>query len=38
MQENPKSAVLMEISKDSLETGLRGVPVGYCTTSAVEAL
>jgi citrate synthase len=37
MQENPKSAVLMEISKESLETGLRGVPVGYCTTSAVEA-
>jgi len=37
MQENPKTAVLMEITKDSLETGLRGVPVGYCTTSAVEA-
>jgi citrate synthase len=37
MKENTKSPVLMEISKDSLETGLRGVPVGYCTTSAVEA-
>lgn len=30
-------AVLMEITKESLETGLRGVPVGYCTTSSVEA-
>ncbi len=29
--------VLLEITKDSLETGLRGVPVGYCTTSSVEA-
>jgi citrate synthase len=37
MKENIKSAVLMEITKESLETGLRGVPVGYCTTSAVEA-
>ena len=28
--------VLMEITKDQLETGLRGVPVGYCTTSSVD--
>ncbi len=27
----------MEITKESLETGLRGVPVGYCTTSSVDA-
>src|ERR1043165_8706014 len=37
MQETPKPAVLIELTKDSLESGLRGVPVGYCTTSAVEA-
>ena len=37
MKEGAKSAVLMEITKDTLETGLRGVPVGYCTTSSVEA-
>ena len=29
--------VLLELTKDHLESGLRGVPVGYCTTSAVEA-
>lgn len=28
--------VLFEITKDNLETGLRGYPVGYCTTSTVE--
>ncbi len=28
--------VLFEITKDQLETGLRGYPVGYCTTSAVD--
>src|SRR5690349_19072391 len=28
--------VLFEITKDQLETGLRGFPVGYCTTSAVD--
>ena len=28
--------VLMEITKEQLETGLRGVPVGYCTTSSVD--
>ncbi|MBA2480798.1 MAG: citrate (Si)-synthase [Planctomycetes bacterium] len=37
MKEGAKSAVLMELTKDQLETGLRGVPVGYCTTSSVEA-
>jgi citrate synthase len=37
MQSNTKSAILMEITKDSLETGLRGVPVGFCTTSSVDA-
>lgn len=28
--------ILFEITKDHLETGLRGFPVGYCTTSLVE--
>jgi citrate synthase len=28
--------VLFEITKDNLETGLRGYPVGYCTTSSVD--
>jgi citrate synthase len=28
--------VLMEITEENLETGLRGVPVGYCTTSNVN--
>jgi len=28
--------VLMEITTDHLETGLRNVPVGYCTTSSVD--
>lgn len=37
MQENAKPDVLMTLTKESLESGLRGVPVGYCTTSAVEA-
>ena len=30
-------AVHMEIGREQLESGLRGVPVGYCTTSSVEA-
>lgn len=30
------SDVLFEITKDNLETGLRGYPVGYCTTSTVD--
>ena len=29
--------VLFEITKDKLETGMRGFPVGYCTTSYVDA-
>lgn len=28
--------VLFEITKDSLETGLRGFPIGYCVTSTVD--
>jgi citrate synthase len=28
--------VLFEITKDKLETGLRGFPVGYCPTSTVD--
>ncbi|NGX60845.1 MAG: 2-methylcitrate synthase [Chlamydiae bacterium] len=28
--------VLFTVTKDSLETGLRGVPVGYCVTSSVH--
>jgi citrate synthase len=28
--------VLFEITQDNLETGLRGYPVGYCTTSSVD--
>src|SRR6185295_3703059 len=34
MREN----VLFEVTKDSLETGLRGVPVGYCVTSHVDPI
>lgn len=29
--------VLFQITKDQLETGMRGYPVGYCTTSYVDA-
>jgi len=35
-EENPD--VLFEIRKEDLETGLRGVPVGYCTTSTVDPI
>lgn len=28
--------ILFTVTKDKLETGLRGVPVGYCTTSYVD--
>ena len=28
--------VLFEITEEHLETGLRGYPCGYCTTSYVE--
>ncbi|MFN8578153.1 MAG: citrate (Si)-synthase [Candidatus Sericytochromatia bacterium] len=31
-----ESEVLFTITKDQLETGLRGVPVGYCPTSSVD--
>ncbi len=31
-----KEDVLFEITKDKLETGLRGFPVGYCPTSTVD--
>jgi citrate synthase len=31
------SEVLFEITKDLLESGMRGFPVGYCTTSTVDA-
>ncbi|MBA3602429.1 MAG: citrate (Si)-synthase [Parachlamydiaceae bacterium] len=30
------SEVLFTITKDELETGMRGFPVGYCTTSSVD--
>jgi citrate synthase len=30
-----KEEILFQITKEHLETGLRGVPVGYCTTSTV---
>ncbi len=31
-----KEGVLFEITRENLETGLRGVPVGYCVTSSVD--
>ena len=31
-----REGVLFEITKDQLETGLRGVPAGYCVTSSVD--
>lgn len=31
-----KEDVLFEITKENLETGMRGYPVGYCTTSYVD--
>lgn len=30
------SEVLFEIKEENLETGLRGYPIGYCTTSTVD--
>ena len=30
--------VLFQITKDQLETGMRGYPVGYCTTSSVDPI
>lgn len=32
------SDILFEVKKENLETGLRGYPVGYCTTSTVDPL
>ncbi|MGK5594017.1 MAG: citrate (Si)-synthase [Parachlamydiaceae bacterium] len=32
------SEVIFEVTKDSLETGMRGYPVGYCTTSTVDPM
>jgi citrate synthase len=32
----PDDEVLFQITRDKLETGLRGFPVGYCTTSYVD--
>lgn len=32
------SDVLFEITNDNLETGLRGYPIGYCTTSTVDPM
>lgn len=31
-----RAHVLFEMTKEDLETGLRGVPVGYCVTSSVD--
>src|ERR1700722_18927941 len=31
-----KDDVLFQIKEENLETGLRGFPVGYCTTSSVD--
>jgi len=36
MAEQVNSEILFEITQDHLETGMRGVPVGYCTTSSVD--
>ena len=30
------SKILFEVTEDHLETGMRGYPVGYCTTSTVD--
>ena len=32
------SEVLFEITTDNLETGMRGYPIGYCTTSTVDPI
>ncbi len=31
-----RDEVIFEITKDQLETGMRGIPVGYCVTSQVD--
>lgn len=33
-----REGVLFEMTKEHLDTGLRGVPVGYCTTSHVDPI
>jgi citrate synthase len=33
-----RDGVLFEVTNDSLETGLRGIPVGYCVTSSVDPI
>lgn len=33
-----REGVLFEITREGLETGLRGVPVGYCVTSFVDPI
>ncbi len=33
-----RDGVLFEMTKDNLETGLRGIPVGYCVTSFVDPI
>lgn len=35
---NEKDEVLLTITKENLETGMRGYPVGYCTTSTVDPM
>lgn len=36
MVESTTSEVLFSVTKENLETGLRGYPVGYCITSTVD--
>jgi len=36
MADQVAQEVLFEITRDKLETGMRGYPVGYCTTSTVD--
>lgn len=36
MEKQQTTEVLFEITEDKLETGMRGFPVGYCTTSSVD--
>ncbi len=38
MEKLQTSKVLFEIKQEHLETGLRGIPVGYCTTSYVDPI
>lgn len=36
--EKGNEEVLLAITKENLETGMRGYPVGYCTTSSVDPM